>query len=178
MRPAKWFFHNHESEPTTEVAIRRGPTEDLYITLGNYDLAEGNVTLKLVVNPVVNWIWLGFMMLAIGTGIALLPDALLERMTVGAREAASRSATAAGLMVLLSLGAGAGVLAVPRAAAAQEMATGSTEAPSPVGVDENWLVRNIICQCGTCRHNLIDCATENCGHAINNRLSIRQLLDQ
>src|SRR3954470_8706013 len=22
MRPAKWFFHNHESEPTTEVAIR------------------------------------------------------------------------------------------------------------------------------------------------------------
>jgi cytochrome c-type biogenesis protein CcmF len=178
LRPAKWFFHKHESEPTSEVAIRRAPAEDLYVTLGNYDLAEGNVTLKLVVNPVVNWIWLGFMMLAIGTGIALLPDALLERMTVGAREAASRSATAAGLMVLLSLGAGAGVLAVPRAAAAQEMATGSTEAPSPVGVDENWLVRNIICQCGTCRHNLIDCATENCGHAINDRLSIRQLLDQ
>src|SRR6185295_16414046 len=35
MRPAKWFFHNHESEPTTEVAIRRSPAEDLYITLGN-----------------------------------------------------------------------------------------------------------------------------------------------
>ena len=41
MRPAKWFFHKHESEPTTEVAIRRAPAEDLYITLGNYDLAEG-----------------------------------------------------------------------------------------------------------------------------------------
>ena len=94
MRPAKWFFHKHESEPTTEVAIRRAPAEDLYITLGNYDLAEGTVTLKLVVNPVVNWIWFGFMLLALGTGIALVPDAVLERMTVGAREAASRSATA------------------------------------------------------------------------------------
>jgi cytochrome c-type biogenesis protein CcmF len=79
MRPAKWFFHNHESEPTTEVAIRRGPAEDLYITLGNYDLAEGNATFKLVVNPVVDWIWFGFMLLAIGTGICLMPDAVLAR---------------------------------------------------------------------------------------------------
>ena len=51
LRPAKWFFHKHESEPTSEVAIRRAPAEDLYVTLGNYDLAEGTVTLKLVVNP-------------------------------------------------------------------------------------------------------------------------------
>jgi cytochrome c-type biogenesis protein CcmF len=177
LRPAKWFFHKHESEPTSEVAIRRAPAEDLYITLGNYDLAEGNVTLKLVVNPVVDWIWFGFMLLAIGTGIALLPDALLERLTVGARQAASSSATAAGLVLLLSLGAGAAVLAVPADAAAQ-MAGESAEAPSPVGPDENWLVRNIICQCGTCRHNLLDCATENCGHATNDRIAIRQLLDQ
>ena len=86
-------------------------------------------------------------------------------MTVGAREAglalsdrgrdgaaARRSAPAAR------------VLAVPRPAAA---ADGGAPArpPTPVGADENWLVRNIICQCGTCRHNLLDCATENCGHA-------------
>jgi cytochrome c-type biogenesis protein CcmF len=177
LRPAKWFFHKHESEPTSEVAIRRAPAEDLYVTLGNYDLAEGNVTLKLVVNPVVDWIWFGFMLLAIGTGIALLPDALLERLTVSARQAASSSATAAGMVLLLSLGAGAAVLAVPADAAAQ-MAGESAEAPSPVGPDENWLVRNIICQCGTCRHNLLDCATENCGHATNDRIAIRQLLDQ
>ena len=39
-------------------------------------------------------------------------------------------------------------------------------------------MHNIICQCGTCRHNLIDCATENCGHAANDRIAIRKLLDQ
>ena len=77
-----------------------GPTEDLYITLGNYDLAEGNVTLKVVVNPVVDWIWFGFMLLAIGTGIALLPEAVLERLTAGVTSPATREAGAAGMMLL------------------------------------------------------------------------------
>jgi cytochrome c-type biogenesis protein CcmF len=106
LRPAKWFFHNHESEPTTEVAIRRGPAEDLYITLGNYDLAEGNATFKLVVNPVVDWIWFGFMLLAIGTGICLMPDAVLERITAGVTAAPARQAGATGIVLWLALGAG------------------------------------------------------------------------
>jgi cytochrome c-type biogenesis protein CcmF len=183
MRPAKWFFHNHEGEPTTEVAIRRGPTEDLYMTLGNYDLAEGNVTLKIVVNPVVDWIWFGFMLLAIGTGIALLPDAVLERLTAGVTSSATREAGAAGMMLLLALGAGAAVTLPGRAAlgqgtAAPEMAQATVEAPEPVGVDENWLVRNIMCQCGTCRHNLLECESDGCGHAVQDRLEIRQLLNQ
>jgi len=180
LRPAKWFFHKHESEPTSEVAIRRGPAEDLYVTLGGYDLAEGNVTLKLVVNPVVDWIWFGFMLLAIGTGITLLPEALLERLTVGATataNATSRSAGAAGLVLLLALGAGGLAFGIPRTAAAQMEGT-SVEPPEPSGAEEIWLVHNIMCQCGTCRHTLMDCASEPCGHAKADRIAIRQLLDQ
>ena len=81
LRPARWFFHGHESEPTTEVAMHRSPIEDLYVTIGNYDLGDGTATLKLVVNPLVDWIWLGFILLALGTGIALLPESLLEKLT-------------------------------------------------------------------------------------------------
>jgi cytochrome c-type biogenesis protein CcmF len=179
-RPAKWFFHNHESEPTTEVAIHRTPVEDLYITLGGYDLAEGTATIKLVRNPVVDWIWFGFMLLAIATGIVLLPEALLERLTVGATAtagAAARSAGAAGVALWLALGAGGTLLLSPQPAAAQ-MAGGSNTAPEPSGADENWLVRNVVCQCGTCRHTLIECESEGCGHAIQDRLTIRQLLTQ
>ena len=109
-RPAKWFFHNHENEPTTEVAIKRAPAEDLYITLGNYDLAEGTATLKLVVNPVVNWIWFGFMLLALATGIVLVPDSVLERLTAASpapAAAGARSAGMAGIALLLALGAAA-----------------------------------------------------------------------
>jgi cytochrome c-type biogenesis protein CcmF len=186
LRPAKWFFHGHEAEPTTEVAIRRAPAEDLYITLGGYDLANGTAVIKVVINPVVDWIWFGFMMLAVGTAIALIPDSVLERMTAKAAAAAalpeSRSPGVASLALLLGLG----LALAPRTAKAQApagaaqpaMAEGQAEAPSPVGVDENWLVRNIVCQCGSCRHMLIECASENCGHAIQDRIEIRRLLDQ
>jgi cytochrome c-type biogenesis protein CcmF len=188
LRPAKWFFHNHENEPTTEVAIRRAPAEDLYVTLGNYDLAEGNVTLKVVVNPVVDWIWFGFMLLAIGTGIALMPDAVLERLTAGVTAPAGRQAGTAGLTLVLFAGAavalsgraayGQQAAAAPAAPAAAMAGDGVLEPPEPSGVDENWLVRNIMCQCGTCRHSLIDCASEGCGHAAQDRIEIRQLLNQ
>ena len=60
MEPAKWFFDKHEEEPTTEVAIRRGLGEDLYIVLAGYDAAEQSATYAVTVNPLVNWIWLGF----------------------------------------------------------------------------------------------------------------------
>src|SRR6185436_19604089 len=33
MYPARWYFRKHESEPTTEVAIRRSFSEDLYLVL-------------------------------------------------------------------------------------------------------------------------------------------------
>jgi cytochrome c-type biogenesis protein CcmF len=191
LRPAKWFFRNHESEPTTEVAIRRSPAEDLYITLGGYDLAEGNATLKVVVNPVVDWIWFGFMMLAIGTAIALIPDTVLDRLTmrVAAREgtgAGAGNSGVVGLVIWLAVGAtAAGLLpglgervahAQAAPAPSAEMAATNAEPPSPQGADENWLVRNIICQCGSCRHNLLECASENCGDAARNRIEIHNLL--
>ena len=67
MSPAKWFYRKHEEEPTTEVAIRRGPADDLYIVLAGFDVEQQSATLHVVVNPLVNWIWLGFGLLAIGT---------------------------------------------------------------------------------------------------------------
>jgi cytochrome c-type biogenesis protein CcmF len=179
-RPAKWFFNNHENEPTTEVAIKRAPAEDLYITLGNYDLAEGTATIKIVINPVVNWIWFGFMLLALATGLVLIPDRVFEGVIARAAVpagAAARSAGAAGIALWLALGAGGALLIAPQPAAAQ-MRASSAEPPEPVGPDENWLVRNIVCQCGTCRHVLLDCASENCGHGNQDRIAIRQLLNQ
>ena len=188
MRPARWFFHGHEGEPTTEVAMHRTPAEDLYVTLGNYDLADGTANLKLVVNPLVDWIWFGFMLLAFGTGIALLPEALLEKVMARAPQRADQGSGASGaagpavLALLMGLGLLAGGEAVAQAATGPEtgtrddMALTRGEPPRPEGVDENWLVRNIICQCGSCRHNLLECASENCGHAAQDRIEIHSLL--
>jgi cytochrome c-type biogenesis protein CcmH/NrfF len=94
---------------------------------------------------------------------------------------AGRAAGTAGMVLLLAVGAGGGVLLHAQPAAApqvQQMEQASGEAPAPVGVDENWLVRNIMCQCGTCRHNLLECESDGCGHAVQDRIEIRQLLNQ
>ncbi len=37
LEPAKWYFNKREEEPTTEVAIRRAVTEDLYVVLAGFD---------------------------------------------------------------------------------------------------------------------------------------------
>ncbi|MEW5984847.1 MAG: heme lyase CcmF/NrfE family subunit [Acidobacteriota bacterium] len=74
MYPARWFFRKHEEQPTTEVAIRRTVAEDLYLVMPAYELKDQSMSLQVVVNPLVNWIWAGFGIMVLGTGIALLPE--------------------------------------------------------------------------------------------------------
>ena len=98
MTPAKWFYAKREQEPTTEVAIRRGVGEDLYIVLAGYDAAEQSATYAVTVNPLVNWIWLGFGIMALGTGLALMPESALA---FAAAKVPSGAATASMLLFLL-----------------------------------------------------------------------------
>jgi cytochrome c-type biogenesis protein CcmF len=74
MQPARWYFRKHEDQPTTEVAIRRGFAADLYVVMAAFDTQTQSATLHIVVNPLVNWIWAGFGILALGTLIAMLPE--------------------------------------------------------------------------------------------------------
>jgi cytochrome c-type biogenesis protein CcmF len=74
MYPARWFFRKHEQQPTTEVAIRRTVAEDLYLVMPAYELKDQSMSLQVVINPLVNWIWFGFGIMVLGTGIALLPE--------------------------------------------------------------------------------------------------------
>jgi cytochrome c-type biogenesis protein CcmF len=72
--PAKWLYRKHEQEPATEVAIRRGFGGDLYIVMPGFDLKDQSVSLQIVVNPLVSWIWVGFGLMALGTLMGLLPE--------------------------------------------------------------------------------------------------------
>ena len=74
MTPAKWFYNKRTDEPTTEVAIRQSFAYDLYVVLAGFDAEQQSATFHVVVNPLVNWIWAGFGILAFGTLIALLPE--------------------------------------------------------------------------------------------------------
>ena len=99
--PAKWAWHGHETEPpTTEVAIRRAIAEDLYIVLAAAEAGTQTVSLQIFVNPLVNWVWLGFGIMALGTGIALLPERSYAFALAGMPEA---TATTTMLLLLMLL---------------------------------------------------------------------------
>lgn len=88
LAPEKNFYSSlnpDQAQTTTEVAVRTTLLEDLYIILAGYDTQAGTATLKIIVNPLVVWLWIGFAILVVGTTIAVLPDPREERALARAR---------------------------------------------------------------------------------------------
>jgi cytochrome c-type biogenesis protein CcmF len=83
MHPEKRFYKKPK-QPTTEVANRSTLREDLYVVLGAYDPDTRLVTLLAYVNPLVVWIWLGGLVMAIGTAVAVWPSASERAVAVTA----------------------------------------------------------------------------------------------
>lgn len=63
-----------QNQPTTEVALFSNLREDLYVVLGEYKPETNAATFHAYLNPLVTWVWLGGMVLTIGTLITLLPE--------------------------------------------------------------------------------------------------------
>ncbi len=141
--PARWFYRKHETEPTTEVAMRRSISEDLYVTLATYDVGDQSAAFQVTVNPLVNWIWLGFAIMALGTGLALLPESSFAFVT--ARVPAGAATTTLLLLSLLLGGAA-------RPARAQVAVPGGAELTAAQRTLEAELQTELVCVCGSCSH--------------------------
>ena len=87
--------------PSTEVAIHKSFSlaalsrfgEDFYVTPLGVDPATGQANFRVFVNPMVNFLWLGGLILVVGATLCVLPDArerkrLLASMAIDDREAA------------------------------------------------------------------------------------------
>ena len=174
--PARWVFRHHEEAPTTEVGIRRTFAEDLYVVMPSNDpstMASQTAPLQIVINPLVNWIWLGFGVLAFGTGIALLPERALSFATA---RASSEAAATAGLLLLM--------LMLPSTLFAQP------GMPSvPAGVDtqtsyyprsefEKQLQHEIVCTCGCGHITIAECRKDPCAVSHEMRGTVARLIDE
>ena len=77
MMPEKVFFKSQipgeEPQPATNVAIHRNLKEDLYIALLSFDPNGEVIFFKTVVNPLVEFIWLGGLILILGTAVVMWP---------------------------------------------------------------------------------------------------------
>ena len=137
MDPARWFFAKHEDQPTTEVAIRRAPGEDVYIVLAAYEVESQVGIYAVTINPLVNWIWFGFGILALGTGIALLPERAFA--LAGAKVPEGAATTVLLLMALL----------LPITAGAQTLV--------PRNELRKQLEGDLMCTCGGCKAPMNNC---------------------
>ncbi|MBO8125731.1 MAG: heme lyase CcmF/NrfE family subunit [Firmicutes bacterium] len=79
MTPEMQFHKNYldpqaEEKQMSEVAVRGNLSEDLYIILAGWEQGGEIATFKVMVNYLVNWIWLGMYLLVVGTVVALWPQ--------------------------------------------------------------------------------------------------------
>jgi cytochrome c-type biogenesis protein CcmF len=73
LRPAKKFYPQ-EQAPIAYVDYRLGLREDLYLVLGDFARDGSQATIKLQVNRLVSWIWIGGVVLTLGALLAILPE--------------------------------------------------------------------------------------------------------
>ncbi|HEY7288989.1 MAG TPA: cytochrome c-type biogenesis CcmF C-terminal domain-containing protein [Vicinamibacterales bacterium] len=172
--PARWYYRHHEQEPTTEVAIRRTAAEDLYVVLAGFNLGDQSATLELHVNPLVNWIWMGFGILALGTGIALLPERSFA-FAMAKLPAEVAATTTVALMAVLVLGGGV-TLRAQQGMGGTEDTRSSYYARTPFEKD---MQHEIVCTCGGCGHqNLAECRKDACSTAHQMRGELAAMIDQ
>jgi cytochrome c-type biogenesis protein CcmF len=73
MHPAKKFYPQEQS-PIAHVDYTLGFIEDLYIVLGDFERDGTQATVKVQVNRMVSWIWIGGLILTMGTVLAVIPE--------------------------------------------------------------------------------------------------------
>jgi cytochrome c-type biogenesis protein CcmF len=65
-------LHSNVQGAVTEVALRMGLVEDLYVVLASLE-ADGLAAFQVLVNPLVIWLWIGGAVLIVGTLVATWP---------------------------------------------------------------------------------------------------------
>jgi cytochrome c-type biogenesis protein CcmF len=73
MQPSKKFYPQEQS-PIAGVDYWMGFKEDVYLVLGDFARDGSHATIKVQVNRMVTWIWIGGLVLTLGTVLAVLPE--------------------------------------------------------------------------------------------------------
>jgi len=84
-------FHRAQGQPQSEVAIRTGPIEDLYVVITSFD-TDGAAAIRAFVNPLTWWIWVGAAVMLGGMTVLLWSPAPV-RVTERVRSESRRPVT-------------------------------------------------------------------------------------
>ena len=188
--PAKWDFHKGEGQMTTEVAIRVRPAEDVYVVLTGFDLDTNLANFRVYVNPLILWVWVGFMVLGFGTLVCLIPQRVVDKLTWQPKTRLGRAADVSvvlGIVLAVMLGistqARADAPTPPGNAAATEhvpagmgmgkVGGGYAAQNRPANDTQAKAMKEILCPCGCARQSIFDC---DCGTAADLRAKVMALM--
>jgi cytochrome c-type biogenesis protein CcmF len=73
LMPERRFYHA-SNQPTSRVDVRNRLREDVYVVYAGQSNDGANPVIQVYINPLVNWIWIGALVLIFGTLVALVPS--------------------------------------------------------------------------------------------------------
>jgi cytochrome c-type biogenesis protein CcmF len=89
LNPEERFFKASGGQPVHIVANHSTLREDLYVIYEGRNNQTDHPIIKAFINPLVNWIWIGVLIIVLGTGMALVPN--VASVTVPVTKAVSVS---------------------------------------------------------------------------------------
>ncbi len=84
LTPGRNVYDKNEEMTTSEVGLRMWPSEDIYVVINGWEGQGESATFTLYVNPLTIWLWLGGVVLALGTLICVWPHPQRKEETVRA----------------------------------------------------------------------------------------------
>ena len=93
--PGKRILDDFPDQPVSNIAIRTGLVEDLYVVLTGWE--QSSASLFVFVNPMVSWIWVGGLVLILGGLIAWWPESHPVTNPARVQTAPSRQEVALGV---------------------------------------------------------------------------------
>ncbi len=71
LRPALAFYGASDKRTSSEIDVRRTLGGDLYLALTEVDNATQRINMTILTKPLINWIWIGSMISALGAVLVL-----------------------------------------------------------------------------------------------------------
>ena len=187
--PAKWDYHKSDDQMTTEVAIRVRLAEDVYLVLTGYDLESKQANFRIYINPLILWVWVGFLILMLGTLVCLIPE---RAANIGWKPKTKLGRAAdvsivVGVICAVVIGLGSQAYAqgggggapgggehVPAGMGMGKSGAGWAAKNRPRNATEDKAMKELICPCGCARQDIHGC---DCQTAADLRGKVMAILD-
>jgi cytochrome c-type biogenesis protein CcmF len=182
--PAKWDYHKSDDQMTSEVAIKVRIAEDVYLVLTGFDLESKQANFRVYVNPLILWVWIGFLLLGLGTLICLIPE---RAANIGWKPKTKLGRAAdvsivVGIVLAIMLGLGSQAYAqppgggehVPAGMGMGQSGAGWAAMNRPRHGTEEKAMKELICPCGCARQDIHGC---DCKTAADLRAKVMGIID-